>query len=125
MTSLVSIDKDLKLDKTLNIFNQASTTIVFNQTLNKVSKTVQYVKINFSLIHQEIMKTLHDKGVHSLIVEGGRETLQSFIDKDLWDEARVFIGNKNLKNGLLAPILIGKPESEEIISTDLLKRFRK
>ena len=64
----IVIDKDLKLDKTLNIFNQASTTIVFNQTLNKVSETVQYVKINFSLIHQEMMKTLYDKGIHSLII---------------------------------------------------------
>ena len=48
------------------------------------------------------MKTLYNKGVHSLIIEGGRETLQSFIDIDLWDEARVFIGNQYLKNGVHA-----------------------
>jgi diaminohydroxyphosphoribosylaminopyrimidine deaminase/5-amino-6-(5-phosphoribosylamino)uracil reductase len=27
------------------------------------------------------------------IIEGGRQTLQTFIDVNLWDEARVFSGN--------------------------------
>jgi len=28
--------------------------------------------------------------VQSLIVEGGAKTIQTFIDENLWDEARVF-----------------------------------
>jgi diaminohydroxyphosphoribosylaminopyrimidine deaminase/5-amino-6-(5-phosphoribosylamino)uracil reductase len=27
------------------------------------------------------------------VIEGGRQTLQTFIDANLWDEARVFSGN--------------------------------
>jgi diaminohydroxyphosphoribosylaminopyrimidine deaminase/5-amino-6-(5-phosphoribosylamino)uracil reductase len=38
-------------------------------------------------------------------VEGGRETLQSFIDENLWDEARVFIGNGVMKDGTKAPVI--------------------
>jgi diaminohydroxyphosphoribosylaminopyrimidine deaminase/5-amino-6-(5-phosphoribosylamino)uracil reductase len=81
--------------------------------------------IDFNSIHQEIMKTLYNKGVHSLIIEGGRETLQSFIDIGLWDEARVFVGNKNLENGVHAPKIKEKYISEEMVSSDLLKRYRR
>ncbi|MDD6553509.1 MAG: bifunctional diaminohydroxyphosphoribosylaminopyrimidine deaminase/5-amino-6-(5-phosphoribosylamino)uracil reductase RibD [Prevotellaceae bacterium] len=40
----------------------------------------------------------------SLIVEGGAQTLQSFIDKDLWDEIRVEIAlDKTVTDGTHAP----------------------
>ena len=68
---------------------------------------------------------MYNKGLHSLIIEGGRETLQSFIDIGLWDEARVFVGNKNLKNGVHAPKIIEKHKSEEMVSSDLLRRYRR
>lgn len=121
----IVLDKDLRLDKNSNVFNNETRTIVFNQKLNKVIGSNEHITIDFNLIHQEIMTSLYKKRIHSLIIEGGRETLQSFIDKDLWDEARVFTGNKNLKKGLLAPIFTGKLESEEMISSDILKRYRK
>ena len=90
-----------------------------------VFDNIEYCMIDFNSIHQEIMKTLYNKGVHSLIIEGGRETLQSFIDIDLWDEARVFIGNQYLKNGVHAPKIKEKHISEEMVSSDLLRRYRR
>jgi diaminohydroxyphosphoribosylaminopyrimidine deaminase/5-amino-6-(5-phosphoribosylamino)uracil reductase len=33
------------------------------------------------------------------VIEGGRQTLQTFIDANLWDEARVFKGTIHLKEG--------------------------
>jgi diaminohydroxyphosphoribosylaminopyrimidine deaminase/5-amino-6-(5-phosphoribosylamino)uracil reductase len=41
-----------------------------------------------------------------VIIEGGRQTLQTFIDANLWDEARVLRGTIHLKEGTAAPILI-------------------
>jgi diaminohydroxyphosphoribosylaminopyrimidine deaminase/5-amino-6-(5-phosphoribosylamino)uracil reductase len=35
---------------------------------------------------------LYDHQIQSVIIEGGRQTLQTFIDANLWDEARVFRG---------------------------------
>jgi diaminohydroxyphosphoribosylaminopyrimidine deaminase/5-amino-6-(5-phosphoribosylamino)uracil reductase len=32
---------------------------------------------------------LYDHQIQSVIIEGGRQTLQTFIDANLWDEARV------------------------------------
>ena len=39
--------------------------------------------------HPLNLESLHAHHIQSLIVEGGAETLQSFIEKDLWDEIRV------------------------------------
>ena len=44
---------------------------------------------------------------------------------DLWDEARVFIGNQYLKNGVHAPKIKEKHISEEMVSLDLLRRYRR
>ena len=121
----IVIDKNLQLNNSLNIFNNSSNTLVFNDVKQLLIKNIEYQIINFNSVHLEIMKTLYNKGVHSLIIEGGRETLQSFIDIDLWDEARVFVANQNLKDGVRAPKIKEKHISEEIISTDLLKRYRK
>ena len=40
-------------------------------------------------LHPLNLQSLHAHGVQSLIVEGGAQTLQSFIDQGLWDELRV------------------------------------
>ena len=121
----IVIDENLKLNNNLNIFNNSAKTLVFNNKKNIVLDNIEYCMIDFNSIHQEIMKSLYNKGVHSLIIEGGRETLQSFIDIGLWDEARVFVGNKNLKNGVHAPKIKEKYISEEMVSSDLLRRYRR
>ena len=38
-----------------------------------------------------------------MIVEGGRELITSFINKEMWDEMRVFKSEDLLKVGLSAP----------------------
>lgn len=49
------------------------------------------------------MDYLFQKGYQSVFVEGGRSTLQQFIDLDLWDEARIFSTTVVLKEGIPAP----------------------
>ncbi len=44
-------------------------------------------------------------GITSLMVEGGAETLRSFIDINLFDEIRMEISPKLLRNGVCAPAL--------------------
>lgn len=51
----------------------------------------EIIKIDFSQnILPKILGELHSRKVESLIVEGGTVMLQSFIDQNLWDEARIF-----------------------------------
>ncbi|MBC2840780.1 bifunctional diaminohydroxyphosphoribosylaminopyrimidine deaminase/5-amino-6-(5-phosphoribosylamino)uracil reductase RibD [Robiginitalea sp. SC105] len=55
-----------------------------------------------------LSKELFNRGVLSLIVEGGAHTLNSFLDEGLWDEARVFTGPAPLGDGLRAPQITGR-----------------
>ena len=55
----------------------------------------------------EIVADLHQRGVQSLLVEGGSRLLQSFIDEGLWDEARVEEAPCLLAEGVKAPVLSG------------------
>jgi diaminohydroxyphosphoribosylaminopyrimidine deaminase/5-amino-6-(5-phosphoribosylamino)uracil reductase len=65
---------------------------------------------------------LYNYGIQSIIVEGGKQTLQTFIDDNLWDEARVFIGNVSLAEGIKAPHLTGISKTTKI-KGDQLKLF--
>ena len=57
-----------------------------------------------------LLAELYDQNVQSLLVEGGRQTLQSFIDADLWDEAHVETASMRLGDGVPAPVLPTEPE---------------
>lgn len=56
-----------------------------------------------------ILAELYDRNIRSLMIEGGRELLQHFIDHGLWDEARVITGQLELGQGTVAPSLPGSP----------------
>ena len=66
------------------------------------------------------MKALYQHQIQSVIIEGGRQTLQTFIDGNLWDEARIFVGNTQFATGTKAPILDKKPFEKYSIGNDEL-----
>ena len=52
---------------------------------------------------REILSDLHRRGIQSLLVEGGAQLLQSFLDEGLWNEARVEVAPFRLQKGVVAP----------------------
>ena len=74
----------------------------------------------------ELTKTIaaisYKYGIQSILIEGGKQTIQSFINDNFWDEARVFIGNSRLKKGIKAPVLYGDFKIKNI-KEDQLKLF--
>ena len=108
------IDKDLKLSAGLALFDQSVPTIVYTsrEVSDKINLEFKRILFNGNELDQ-ILTDLHERGVLSLIVEGGQMLLNSFINRDIWDEARVFIGKCNFHNGVKAPVfeaLIAKTE---------------
>jgi diaminohydroxyphosphoribosylaminopyrimidine deaminase/5-amino-6-(5-phosphoribosylamino)uracil reductase len=71
---------------------------------------------------ESLLKTLHQKNIQSIMVEGGAYTLQKFIDAKLWDEALIITGTSNLGNGLAAPKLAGKLAEDYYLKQDLIQR---
>lgn len=120
------IDKELKLPSHSSILDGSVKTYVFTAKKKAESNNeTQYIQIDFSKeIAFQICETLYEKGIQSLIVEGGPKTLQTFIDTNLWDEAIVFSGTNNFEDGIAAPIFKGVLISEEQIKEDRLQCFK-
>ena len=89
-----------------------------NSTLNKVE---HHCLENQETLNEQILIDLHRRGIQSLIVEGGRSTLASFIDQNIWDEAHVYIGDQWFFKGTKAPELQGFLKSRDEFGTS--KRF--
>lgn len=82
-----------------------------------------YENVIFDIqLTKNITDIAYKYGIQSVIIEGGRQTLQTFIDDNLWDEARVFIGNISLNEGVKAPRLSGISRTTKI-KGDQLKLF--
>ncbi|MFZ4399836.1 MAG: bifunctional diaminohydroxyphosphoribosylaminopyrimidine deaminase/5-amino-6-(5-phosphoribosylamino)uracil reductase RibD [Bacteroidales bacterium] len=116
------LDENLILAETLNLFDKQHPTVVFTSLNRTNSHNISYQTINFCKDPiQQILNYLYEVKITSLIVEGGRELLQSFINQELWDEARILTGNKTFTKGLKAPEIKGISISDEKINKDRLK----
>jgi len=117
----IIIDKNLTLSGDLNLFNSEAKTIIFNSIKSEKTGTNYFIKIDFNYLIKKILKELHKQNIQSVKIEGGSITLQSFIDANIWDEARIFTANKLLSQGLKTPIIEGKIILERKIGTDTLE----
>ncbi|HSI69260.1 MAG TPA: bifunctional diaminohydroxyphosphoribosylaminopyrimidine deaminase/5-amino-6-(5-phosphoribosylamino)uracil reductase RibD [Gillisia sp.] len=121
------IDRNLRTPATSALFNGMVKTIVFcgkPSAENKRIKTqnLSYESLDFEQeITQQICDVLYNQNLQSLIVEGGSQTLQSFIDANLWDEARILTGNKSFGSGTVAPIIRSEPRVRKDICGDKLE----
>jgi diaminohydroxyphosphoribosylaminopyrimidine deaminase/5-amino-6-(5-phosphoribosylamino)uracil reductase len=88
------------------------------------SKDTLYIHNGNDLNIENITNFLHKKNIQSVLVEGGNKTLKTFIENNLWDEARVFKSKNKLKKGVLAPKINGTIFYEENIKDDNLKIIR-
>jgi diaminohydroxyphosphoribosylaminopyrimidine deaminase/5-amino-6-(5-phosphoribosylamino)uracil reductase len=122
----VVIDKENNIDSSSNVYDNQAKTIVFsNKEINSNFDTIQYIKIDFDKNStQAIADKLFENNIQSIIIEGGRKTIQSFIDANLWNEARVFIGEINLIEGTKAPELNRSFHSKVTVKNDTLLTYR-
>ena len=120
----IVLDRKLRLPADLHLFDKTLNTIVFNEKKEQSGGKIEYIKINFDdNILEEILKFLFLKEIQSVIVEGGKMLLESFIEKKIWDEARVFIGNKEFKEGTRAPVIPAEPKQVTHMANDRLLIF--
>jgi diaminohydroxyphosphoribosylaminopyrimidine deaminase/5-amino-6-(5-phosphoribosylamino)uracil reductase len=120
------VDMHLRLSHSLNIFNQQQPTIIFNALRHEKNGKVIYYRgtEDVSIVHQ-ILNACYQTNIQSIIVEGGAKLLQSFIDEDLWDEARIITNEiLHLEIGLSAPELSNYDFSHtENIFTDRINYY--
>ena len=120
----IVLDRTGRIDKNYYIKDGHIKTIVITEQENLTfSENCIYENAIFDIKLTKTVATISYKyGIQSILIEGGKQTLQSFIDDNLWDEARVFIGNINLKSGIVAPVLNSDFKIKNI-KDDQLKLF--
>lgn len=144
----IILDQDMKLLKDHSVFNKGTKTILIGSpehvtdikrnardweqheetpTMEAIaSDNWQFDFIDWSQterIATQLCQILYKRHITSVIIEGGAQTIQTFINEKLWDEARVFTGNSKFKNGLQAPKFSGSLRSEATIVEDILKTY--
>lgn len=94
---------ELAFDEKLNVFSNETKTIVIGPLANNKIGIHEWIQLKNDAF-PEIMSILYNLGISSILVEGGTNTLQRFIDVKLFDEIYI-IENQHIMflNGVLAP----------------------
>jgi diaminohydroxyphosphoribosylaminopyrimidine deaminase / 5-amino-6-(5-phosphoribosylamino)uracil reductase len=116
----IVIDRTLSLDSDLHLFDQSQATICYNQIKSEVLNNLEWVKLQMGFEIEHILEDLFAKKIQSIIVEGGAQLLNKFIQLELWDEARVIVGMNEFGTGISAPLIGGRIKEELDIQGDKL-----
>ncbi|GAA4130946.1 bifunctional diaminohydroxyphosphoribosylaminopyrimidine deaminase/5-amino-6-(5-phosphoribosylamino)uracil reductase RibD [Sphingobacterium kyonggiense] len=123
----ILIDKNLEITNDFNLYNTEAETLIFNAEVTDWRANIKLIALeNFDLyLPQQILYQLYLMDVQSIIIEGGKKTLDMFIDAGLWDEARVFRSNEKWGEGMVSPKISGKMIDHIKVGTDSLLFFIK
>jgi diaminohydroxyphosphoribosylaminopyrimidine deaminase/5-amino-6-(5-phosphoribosylamino)uracil reductase len=119
----IVIDRFLRLNHHLRLFDKKEKTICYNVLKHEEHENLSLVRIDENYFLRELVHDLYKKNIQSVIVEGGTQTLQLFIEANLWDEARIFTSSRTFGDGIKAPALKGKLMDQQIIDSDRLEIF--
>lgn len=123
----VVLDQNNRISKDSFIFDDTVKTIVFTKSeiaSEKENTTFEVIDFSQNIIPQ-ILEVLYQNQIQSIIIEGGLQTLQTFIDQNIWDEARIFTGKETtFGKGTKAPVLSGKFSAKTNIGSDELIQIR-
>ena len=103
------IDRIGRLDPGLHIFDGKAPTWVFTALERPDFENLKFIMLDFDRnILPQMMAELYRREILSVIVEGGSELLNSFLELNFWDEAFVYTGNQFFGKGVAAPHISGK-----------------
>jgi len=105
-----------------HVFDGSQPTLFFhtNQSPHLSIPQLEWIQLEAPLNWESIFQVLYRHNITSILVEGGAMTLQSLIQAQWWDEARVFVAPIYLHEGIAAPFLNATPHHSESIAQDTL-----
>jgi len=115
----VLIDDSGAMAGNAHVLDGSQATLIFTTLKNyqpvKGAEVIVLAKQRFAaqLLHQ-----LFERKIMSVMVEGGKQTLQTFIDENLWDEARIFTSPKTYLSGIAAPSIKGEIIEKKQVGAD-------
>ncbi len=116
----IVIDRNLSLPQKLYLFDGQAPTLVYTEKIHDDIYNVQYIKLEpTENLLPQIIADLAERNTSSLLVEGGRRLLQSFIDGGLWDEAYVEHSILLLESGVKEPQINGLKDTQFMFGVEI------
>ncbi len=120
------IDRHGRLDVGLHIFDQKAPTWVFTGVEQPDRENLKMIRLHPEQnVIPQLLTELYHRNILSVIVEGGSQLLNSFLELGLWDEAFVYTGNQFFGKGVKAPYICGKTMDYEILDDCKLHVLRR
>lgn len=120
------VDKELALPSSNTIFNDEAFTLIFNSLRNEVKGTNEWLKIDFNTsILNQVTHILYERNLQSVLVEGGANLHQQFVNANLWDEIRVITAPFDLHNGTKACSFVGTLTEQFWLEGDVVRMYRR
>jgi diaminohydroxyphosphoribosylaminopyrimidine deaminase/5-amino-6-(5-phosphoribosylamino)uracil reductase len=119
----IVIDRFLRLSTALHLFDKTQKTICYNLLKHEEHENLILIRLDEENFIHQLVNDLAKQKIQSVIIEGGAKTLQMFIEKNLWDEARVFESIRLFGSGIKAPEVKAKLTRQQEVATDLLKTY--
>jgi diaminohydroxyphosphoribosylaminopyrimidine deaminase/5-amino-6-(5-phosphoribosylamino)uracil reductase len=120
----IVLDRNGLLPESYSLFDQSTRTFVFTEVERPSKSNLEFIRIDFDEgMLEKINAILWQRGIQSLLVEGGKSMLESYLQQGLWDEARVYIGSKRFGSGVRAPEINWIPNQEEPLDDGLMRIY--
>lgn len=122
----VVLDKKLIISKDFSVYDKSVKTIfITEKEVDSDDENLIFEQINFhESVNQQILEVLYKHQIQSVIIEGGKAVLDSFIKDNLWDEARVFTSDVYFENGTKAPEFNFEIQKQAVFDNNQLLYYR-
>lgn len=85
-----------------HIFDNTQKTLIYNREITQKEDHTEYIRAHGL---RDVLQSLREKGINSVLVEGGRKVHESFISQGLFDEIRLIKSTLVLGEGISSPRL--------------------
>ncbi len=120
----IVLDRRGILPENYSIFDQSTDTVVFTEIEKQSKPKLEFIRIDFGEgMLEKINTILWQKGIQSLLIEGGNSLLGSYLREGLWDEARVYTGTTKFGVGIRAPEMTQVPFQTEQLDDGVMRIY--
>jgi diaminohydroxyphosphoribosylaminopyrimidine deaminase / 5-amino-6-(5-phosphoribosylamino)uracil reductase len=121
----IIIDRKNRIPDKAHVLDGSVKTILFTEKAMQFGENIEVIELKFgNSMLADMLNELYQREIQSVIVEGGKQLIESFYQQNLWDEARVFIGTKFFGDGIKAPEILSAPAIKTTILNDKLNIYK-
>lgn len=98
----VVLDRRLSIPEDCMLLTDGGKTLIYNEIKSELRGNVEWVKLN-TADPETWLRDLYQRGITSVMVEGGANVLEQLVDARLWNEIRIETAPITLAGGIKAP----------------------